>query len=207
MMKSFCEKKLIIKRKKKIKKPTSEIKKKAPTQNLIDTRKEREGNEKVRTFPIPSAPKLSEISTPSREVEKETKYEENMAYSTTLLSKEGQFIEVTRKKNFKKKKDIKGNGEHDDFSAATKLVSLYVGRCNMTLTTGGLINFCEKNDIKNSAVNELNLKSSWFKSFKITIEEKYLEKLLKPEFWSKGIIVRRFFNYRKLSNMVIESNV
>ncbi len=130
-----------------------------------------------------------------------------MAYSTALLSKEGPFIEVNRKKKFKKKKDIKGNGEHNDFSVATKLVSLYVGRCNMTSTTGELINFCEKNGIKNSAANELNVKSSWFKSFKITIEDKYLEKLLEPEFWSKGIIVRRFFNYRKPSNMVIESNV
>ncbi len=48
----------------------------------------------------------------------------------------------------------------------------------MTSTTGGLIDFCEKNGIKNSAVNELIVKSSWFKSFKITIKEKYLEKPL-----------------------------
>ncbi len=105
-----------------------------------------------------------------------------MTYSTALLSKEGPFIDVTRKKKFEKKKDIKGNGEHNEFSAATKLVSLYVGKCNMKSTDAGLIGFCEKNDIKNSAVTELNVKSSWYKSFKITMEEKYLEKLLKPEF-------------------------
>ncbi len=79
-MKSFCEKKTNNKEKEKNEKPTSEIKKKAPTQKLMDPRKEREGNEKVRTFPIPSAPKLSEISTPSREVKKETKSEEKMAF-------------------------------------------------------------------------------------------------------------------------------
>ncbi len=98
MMKSFCEMKANNKEKENNEKPTSEIKKKASTQKLMDSRKERERIEKVRTFPIPSAPKLSEISTPSREVGKETKSEEKMAYSTALLSKEGSFIEVNRKK-------------------------------------------------------------------------------------------------------------
>ncbi len=117
------------------------------------TRKEREGNEKVRTFPIPSAPKLLEISTLSTEIEKETKSEEKMAYSTALLSKEGPFIDVTRKKKFKKKKDIKGNGEHNEFSATTKLVNLYGRRCNMTAKAVGLNSFCEKNDIKKQCCN------------------------------------------------------
>ncbi len=113
-----------------------------------------------------------------------------------MLSQEGPFHDVTRKKKFKKKKDIKGNGEHieENLCAATKLVSLYIGRCSMKSTDAGLTSFCEKNEIKNIAVTELNVKSSWYKSFKRTMEEKYLEKLMKPEFWSKGIIVRRCFS-------------
>ncbi len=86
-----------------------------------------------------------------------------MTYSTALLSQEGPFHDVTRKKKFKKKKDIKGNGEHNEFSASTKLVNLYVGRCSMKSTDAGLISFSEKNEIKNSAVTELNVKSSWYK--------------------------------------------
>ncbi len=101
---------------------TSEIQKK---EKLIDTRKEREGSGKETTFPTPSAPKLSVISTTSREIERETKSQENMTYLTVLLSQERPFHDVTRKKKFKKKKDIKGNGEHNEenFSDATKLVS------------------------------------------------------------------------------------
>ncbi len=126
-----------------------------------------------------------------------------------MLSQEGPFHDVTRKKKFKKKKDIKGSGEHseENFCAATKLVSMYIGRCSMKSTDAGLTSFCEKNEIKNIAVTELNAKSSWYKSFKITMEEKYLEKLMKPEFWSKGIIVHGFFNLQKINNMATESTV
>ncbi len=54
-----------------------QIEKKAqPIQKLADTRKEREGSEKVRIFPKPSAPKLSLVSTTSREMERETKSQE-----------------------------------------------------------------------------------------------------------------------------------
>ncbi len=125
-------------------------KKAQPIQKLIDTRKEREGSEKVRTFPTPSAPKLSLVSTTSREMERETKLQEKITYSTALLSLEGPFQDVTRKKKFKKKKDIKGNGEHSEehFCAAMKLVSLYIGRCSMKSTDAGLTSFCEKNEIK-----------------------------------------------------------
>ncbi len=130
-----------------------------------------------------------------------------MSYSTALLSKEGPFTVVNRKKKFKKTKDIKGIGVHNNFNAATKLVSLYVGRCALSATTDNLINFCENKGIQKCAANELSVKSSWFKAFKITIEEKYLEKLLVPEFWSEGIIVRRFFNYRKPNSIVLESKV
>ncbi len=77
----------------------------------------------------------------------------------------------------------------------------------MNSTDAGLTSLCEKNEIKNIAVTERNVKSSWYKSFKITMEEKYLEKLMKPEFWSKGIIVCRFFNLRKKNNIVTESIV
>ncbi len=119
-----------------------------------------------------------------------------MTYSTALLIQEGPFHDMTRKKKFMKKKDITGSGGHseENFCAAAKLVSMYIGRCSMKLTDAGLTSFCEKNEIKNIAVTELIVKSSWYKSFKITMEQKYLQKLMKPEFWSKGIIVCRFFN-------------
>ncbi len=84
---------------------------------------------------------------------------------------------------------------------------MYIGRCSMKSTDAGLTSFCEKNEIKNIAVTELNVKTSWYKSFTITMEEKYLEKLIMPEFWSKGIIVRRFFNLRKKNNMATKSTV
>ncbi len=84
---------------------------------------------------------------------------------------------MTRKNKFKKKKYIKGSGEHTDenLCAATKLISMYIGRCSMKSTDAGLTSLCEKNEIKNIAITELNVKSSWYKSFKITMEEKYLE--------------------------------
>ncbi len=187
----MTKKLLIIKKDKNEKSITGDNKKKAqPIQKLIDTRKEWEGSDKVRTFPTPSAPKLS-LFLLCQEKWRETKSQEKMTYSTALLSQEGPFHDVTRKKKFKKKKDIKGNGEHNEenFSATTKLVSLYIVRCSMKSTDAGLISFCEKNEIKNITVTELNVKSSWYKSCKITMEEKYLEKWMKPEFWSKGIIV------------------
>ncbi len=92
---------------------------------MTDIMKEREGSEKVRTFPKPSAPKLSLVFTTSREMERETKSQEKMTYSTALLSQEGPFHDVTREKKFKKKKDIKGNGEHseENLCAAMKLVA------------------------------------------------------------------------------------
>ncbi len=145
MLKSLSEKKEISKESEK------DIKKKAPVKKPIDPKWDRLGNEKT----IPSAPSLSEIastsnSAPGPEISSAsnfvnlTKPVEKMSYSTALVSKEGPFTLVNKKKRFKKTKDIKGIGKYDNLNAAKKLVSLYVGRCELATTSNDLIAFCEK---------------------------------------------------------------
>ena len=58
--------------------------------------------------------------------------------------------------------------------------------------------------ISNSCeVEKLNAKYSTYSSFKITCEDKYKTKILDPESWEKGVLIRPF--YRDSTRQVPEN--
>jgi hypothetical protein len=134
---------------------------------------------------------------------KEVKTNEKKTYSTVLKNKEGPFTLVQKKKFKKTKNDIKGtkdiNNTGASFLAAKKIIDIYIGGCDLNTSSEGLKNFCEQQDVTVSAVYELNVKGRWYKSYKLSIDIKFENIIMDPEFWYEGIIIRKFINFRNFN--------
>ena len=110
------------------------------------------------------------------------------------------------KVNKNKKPTIKLiRGENDSanniISAADKRAWLYVGRTNLSTTTANLKTYLtDKLVTQDVTVDELETSKVDIKrsrSFKVGVSYEYLEQLETPEFWPKGIIIRKFRFFRQ----------
>ena len=132
-----------------------------------------------------------------------------MSFSEALLSRPGPFNGTMDKRRTreetpfvrKRSKDVRGISEHSvvGFGAAQRIVNLYIGRCTVKSTVEGIKKFCSDNKVELIEATELNARGDWYKSFKISLDAKHEEEIMRPEFWSKGIIVRKFFFKRRIT--------
>ena len=81
-------------------------------------------------------------------------------------------------------------------SGASRVVEVFVGGCNKECDVDELQTFCTENNVNLLACITLNSKSIRYNSFKITVNYDDVIKVLKADFWPKGIFVRKFFNRR-----------
>ena len=147
------------------------------------------------------------VETPNRNMMSIDQQEKPMLFSEALLNRPGPFTVVRNKRRTEtptirnqRKKDVRGTSEHSvvGFGAAQRIVNLYIGGCMVKSTVEGIKNFCSNNEVELIEATELNARGNWYKSFKISLDAKYEEEIMKPEFWSKGIIVRKFFEKRRI---------
>ncbi len=89
------------------------------------------------------------------------------------------------------------NGSENDLCGAPKVLDIYVGGCQLSTDPDKVKSYCTKK-LKMSFIKccQLESKSKWNKSFKISIHANVRDELLKPEFWPEGIVIRKFFNPR-----------
>lgn len=126
-------------------------------------------------------------------------------------------VEKTSKNNnyYKAKSLIIGSGEQivnedgDDFAVVNRIrnSTLHVTRVNPKKTTVDVLNYVNskiqshmtsKNVHPNAKVVQLNSKfPDVYSSFKITINSEFIKDLLEPQFWPKGVAVRKFYENSK----------
>lgn len=75
---------------------------------------------------------------------------------------------------------------------------LYVGKVNTNFTKGNEIKFLKENLVgKESIVEEIiNNNNNYSKAFKIGIDNSLLDTVSNPDFWPKGVTVRRYRFFR-----------
>ncbi len=108
-----------------------------------------------------------------------------------------------------------GGNNNDGFAIArvVKRSSIHLTRINPKITDEQISNFIENNLVSLSLLKEnispgikvAKLQSrhpDTYSSFKITMDSLYFKDLLEPNFWPKGVAVRKFFNEytRRLSS-------
>ena len=78
-----------------------------------------------------------------------------------------------------------------------RVFDLFLGGCMLDTTTNDIIDYCKFSDIILKKCVQLNSKSEWYTSFKLSVVYDDREKLLVPEFWPQGSFVRRYFKPRQ----------
>ena len=91
----------------------------------------------------------------------------------------------------------KANTTESGLRSANRKMDLFVARCDLQTTPNEIINYC-KDSCKINVLNciDLNSKSEYFKSFKLTVALSDRNALLSADMWPEGIIVRKFFKRR-----------
>ena len=81
-------------------------------------------------------------------------------------------------------------------TSGTRVLDVFVGGCNPGTTTKNIRDYCVSNGVTLKKCENLESKSEWSCSFKISVEASDRDKLLTGEFWPQGIVVRKFFRAR-----------
>lgn len=71
--------------------------------------------------------------------------------------------------------------------------TIYVGGCTTDATENSLIQYCNDQGVDVKDVTELNTRSLYSKSFRITIDASLNETVMKEDFWPERIVFRKFF--------------
>lgn len=88
-------------------------------------------------------------------------------------------------------------GVNNDFIGSKPVISIYVGGCNNNTTVDKLKVYCESQDVDVCDIEELNTRSKWYKSFKVSVDKCNNDKILNAEFWPEGVFCRKFIYPRK----------
>ena len=84
-------------------------------------------------------------------------------------------------------------------------MDLFIGRCELNTTIEDIKSHCRDScNVNVIECIDLQSKSQYFKSFKINVSLSDRNRLLAPELWPEGIIVKKFF--RRRSQTLNESN-
>ena len=108
--------------------------------------------------------------------------------------------------NRKKKRNmtvvgLKKNNSPNSIRSAKRHGDLYLGNCDLEVTTDSLISYVKKETgISVIACKELETRSTMSKSFKISLNMSDRQKLLDPNVWPEEIICRKFYNPRRIQS-------
>ena len=87
--------------------------------------------------------------------------------------------------------------------AAVRKCSVFVSRLGPNVSVDNVKEFANGIINDDCEVEKLNVKYPTYSSFKITCEDKYKTKILDPESWEKGVLIRPF--YRDSTRQVPEN--
>ena len=104
-------------------------------------------------------------------------------------------------KNRKRRKNIIGSRQTSSLKSAVRRGDLYIGNCETSVTVQLLTAYIKDEIGVNIQVCEqLNSRTAYSNSFKVTLNMEDRLKLLSPEVWPEGIVCRKFFSSRKNDN-------
>ena len=86
--------------------------------------------------------------------------------------------------------------------SCTPFYDIFVGRCTIDTVENDLIDYCKQSGITvdNSKCVLIESKSTHTKAFKLTVNDRDRQEMLKSEFWPEGIIVRKFYKPKSDKN-------
>lgn len=82
------------------------------------------------------------------------------------------------------------------FQSADRVLDVFVGGCGLESDAGQIKSHCESSGINVKNCVNLDSRSEWSKSYKISVNLPDRDKLLDPTFWPSGIFVRKFYKPR-----------
>ena len=77
-----------------------------------------------------------------------------------------------------------------------RVVDLFLGGCSLDSTTDQIKSFCESSSVQLKSCEDLESKSLYYKSYKISVPLSVRDQLLSEEFWPTGIFIRKFYKPR-----------
>ena len=78
-------------------------------------------------------------------------------------------------------------------SAPLRDLDIFIGGCHLDSTEDEIKEICQTANVGVKALINLPTKSTWYKSYKLTVQHGDREKVLVPDVWPHGIFVRKFF--------------
>lgn len=102
---------------------------------------------------------------------------------------------VTKKRKFKQLDAIQGSNKNSSsIKGVASYSHLHVYRLDPTLKPEQIVSYLESQDVIGSKCEQLNSKfPEIYSSFKVSVPEKYLNEVMKPEKWPENVRVNRFF--------------
>ena len=99
------------------------------------------------------------------------------------------------------------HNNNNQFKAALRTSDVYVGRVDTEVTMEDIEKYIgDTFDLTLFDIEKLNIVSSQYNAFKITVKVNERDKLFKPECWPEGIIVNKYYNRStKNSNKALAS--
>lgn len=94
----------------------------------------------------------------------------------------------------------KRSGGDTKLKAASRRSWIFVSRVDASVTKDGVESFLKESQVDDFVCYELETKYDTYRSFKIGVNEVMFEKILDPEFWDEGILVKEFVPPRKQQN-------
>ena len=106
------------------------------------------------------------------------------------------------KKYSGKRKNISGSREVESggLSGVERVVDVFLGGCSLDSDIDQIKRYCSSLQVTLKNIIDLESKSLYYKSFKLSINISDREQLLSEDFWPKGIFIRKFYNPRKSRN-------
>ena len=74
-----------------------------------------------------------------------------------------------------------------------RVVDLFLGGCSLDSSADQIKNFCESSNVPLKNCEDLESKSLYYKSYKISVPISLRDQLLNEEFWPTGIFIRKFY--------------
>ena len=90
--------------------------------------------------------------------------------------------------------------QQSGFQSADRVLDVFVGGCGLDSDSDQIKSYCVSLGICVKNCVNLDSRSEWSKSFKISVNLPDRDKLLDPTFWPSGIFVRKFYKPRSARN-------
>ena len=77
-----------------------------------------------------------------------------------------------------------------------RILDVFVGGCGLDANDSTIANYYQKHNAQILKCEQLDSKSEWYKSYKISVAADNRDALLDANFWPKGIFVGKYYKPR-----------